>query len=67
MNLKRLTQQAKLEVVKKILKGIEGHLDNNPDFVDSDFIELLVELVDDASADDTFGTEGWKHNFGIED
>ena len=30
-------------------------------------IEKLEEVFDDLDCDDFFGTEGWKHYFGLED
>ena len=32
-----------------------------------DYIESLEEWVEEASNEDFYGTEGWKHNLGLED
>ena len=31
------------------------------------YFERMVALLDEADADDVFGTEGWKHRVGLED
>jgi hypothetical protein len=30
-------------------------------------LTLIVDKLDDLDGEDYFGTEGWKHQFGIED
>jgi len=32
-----------------------------------DLLKKLIEKLDEASGEDFFGSEGWKHYFGFED
>jgi len=44
MNIKKLTQEAKDEL-----------------------LQIIIEKLDELDGEDFFGSEGWKHFFGIED
>lgn len=30
-------------------------------------LRLMIEMLDNADADDVFGTQGWKYQVGLED
>jgi hypothetical protein len=32
-----------------------------------ELLEIIISKLDDYDCDDFFGTEGWRHNFRIED
>jgi hypothetical protein len=32
-----------------------------------DLLQILVDKMDELDLEDYFGTEGWKHFFGVED
>ena len=48
---------------KNIVKGAT-HEDVNVLFA---YIDLLEGKLDDSDLDDVFGTEGWRHYFGVAD
>ena len=69
MNVTRMNREGQIDLLKKIVDGLDQAIDD--DCLDDDQLEdLLITLVntlDEYDSDDTFGTEGWKHNFSVED
>lgn len=62
----KLKSQAQREMLEDIAIGITEFAKNR----DDQCVELLLCEIDmlfnNLDQDDFFGTEGWKHNFGIE-
>ena len=61
----------KPEVQRKILDTTLFELRFNLGNIDNEQVEFilgaLADALDELDCEDTFGTEGWKHAFGIED
>lgn len=63
----------KPEVQKEMLLSLMTQLAEPAvqDYMTEEFVEEaltgLVDALDTADQEDTFGTEGWKHFFGFED
>jgi hypothetical protein len=65
MNTRDLKPKAQRAWLKTILTEL-----NNYNLSDEQVEELLVALADELDqqdGEDGFGTEGWKHTFGLED
>lgn len=68
MKIKNLTHEAVKEYIVQIAQGLEASIDNFSDEGhDRELLKWLVGMLDDGDLDDFWGTEGWKHQFGIED
>lgn len=63
MDLLKLKPEAKKEILGKIVKELD-HLDEEQ--LD-EICGVLFKKLDELDGDDFFGTEGWKHYFGVED
>lgn len=63
MNIHRLNEEAQKQLFDTITTKIS---ESGPDDI-SHFLEILVDELDSIDQDDAFGTEGWKHHFGVED
>lgn len=50
----------------KILKELLIFIEREEEEVHPDLLKGLVSLMDDLDGDDYFGSEGWKHYFGME-
>lgn len=49
-----------------IFENLEEHIEEKSE--DSSFIyDKIVDLLDELDEEDFFGTEGWRHNFGLGD
>ena len=58
MDVEELSEKQK----KKIMDQICDKLKDYPEYLD-----ILVEWLNEMDCDDIFGTEGWQHTFGFED
>ena len=65
MNIEDLTLKAQNNLFINIMLGIKEHANRNPDALPV-ILEELVEWLDVCDQDDFWGTEGWKHSFGVE-
>lgn len=65
------TRDLKPEVQRKLLDTTLFELRANLSNIDNEQVEFILGAVADAldelDCEDTFGTEGWRHAFGIED
>lgn len=63
MNVFDLTDEALDALTTKIAKGlIETDRANK-----LEILSVVVQELDWLDGEDAFGTEGWKHTFGVED
>jgi hypothetical protein len=66
MNVDFLNDKAVETIFRKLLTELlaDEYID-----IDSqrDLLEVLVNALDDGDQMDCFGTEGWKHRYGLED
>lgn len=66
IDITKLTEEAQREFLQVILENLTRE---EPDLLKED-VEFLLETIVDAlnvmDDDDGFGTEGWRHRFGIE-
>lgn len=62
MNIERLTDEAIAELALAICSGLRRDAVNDPDV-----LQEIVNWLDSLDEEDFFGTEGWKHRFGVED
>ena len=63
MNIHKLNDEAAVELFDTIVKHLKQ------DFVIDNLRAVLgamVDELDDLDADDSFGTEGWRHAFGVD-
>jgi hypothetical protein len=80
--VQRLTAEAQQCYLEEIYSGLDTFLENNPDaefeFQRQDVSALrslglhqalvnIIKRLDQGDGDDYFGTEGWRHTFGIDD
>lgn len=66
MNVDNLTEIAQREHLRTILENL---IEEEPGLIESDvsfLLESFVDILDSMDDEDAFGTEGWKHRFGIE-
>ena len=66
MNIEDLTPKAQVKLLEKISLGIKSHIASNPSDLPI-ILEDLVAWLDTTDQEDFWGTEGWKHSFGVED
>lgn len=67
-NLEKLTWQAKIDLLLKIVNGAIDLDEVNDECQAIDLIlETVLETLDEADNDDRFGTEGWRHGILGED
>jgi hypothetical protein len=64
VNVEDLTTKAQNRLFKTIFSGLTQHFEHNPASLPI-ILEDLVEMLDELDNDDFLGTEGWKHNFGV--
>lgn len=57
-----LTIEAQGQLLQSIVDGLASFPGSR-----EDILEMIVEYLDDADGDDAYGTEGWRHTFGIDD
>jgi hypothetical protein len=58
-----LTKEGQSDLLKDILHGIREHAELNGA---RDILEVFLYTLDDLDNDDFFGTEGWRHRFGLD-
>jgi DNA replication initiation complex subunit (GINS family) len=66
LNVDNLTEIAQREHLRTILENL---IEEEPGLIESDvsfLLESFVDILDSMDDEDAFGTEGWKHRFGIE-
>lgn len=66
MEIEDLAPKAQVKLLKKITDGLLEFAKNNPDSL-ALVLEDFIMWLDDMDGNDAWGTEGWKHTFGIED
>ena len=70
MNMRDLKPEAQRSWLKTILKELALAVSDKETISDAVVEEVLVALSDELDqwdSEDAFGTEGWKHTFGLED
>lgn len=69
MNISNLKIGAQKDLLETILKKLSDDLKDEeiPDYALESLLQTLVDQLDVLDEEDSFGTEGWKHNFGVED
>jgi hypothetical protein len=75
MQIEDLSDKAAVKLLKHLIK--EMHIKSNvfahdasEDDISSgakQMLSAIVETLDDLDGDDYFGSDGWKHYFGLED
>lgn len=63
MNLDRYTNEGLDELIDDIARGLKQEERS----LKIDALSDLVNTLDIMDCDDAFGTEGWKHRFGVDD
>lgn len=59
-----LTDAAKNQLFDEIIVGLRQSASNGSlDYI----LEELIHMLDAADDEDGFGTEGWRHRFGLDD
>lgn len=59
-----LKDEAQADLLAEIFKGLTKYAEiNSMSYV----LEILIEALDNADDEDGFGTEGWRHSFGLDD
>lgn len=66
MNIDKLSESGARQTLTDILKGIQTFADNSEEDDIKTLLHELVDVFDELSQDDFFGTEGWQHYFGME-
>ncbi len=62
MKVRRLTKDAQLDLFETIIMGLQAEANRDLEYT----TQLLVDMLDDTDMEDAWGTEGWKHRFGVE-
>lgn len=56
------------EYILALLNGLIAFVNDQADVSDIDLLtETLEDGLDDLDNEDFFGTEGWRHSFGLDD
>lgn len=63
-NIGKLSEEAQNDLLDSIFEGLRHDAQLNG--IDAT-LEFLLNALDAADEDDTFGTEGWRHAFGLAD
>ncbi len=63
MNVDNMNEKGIDEALTRIMTGLIAFDDLE---VKREILETIVNQLEYYSQDDTFGTEGWKHSFGVE-
>lgn len=57
-----LKPEAQQELVDAILTQLKREATDDPEWI----LDFLIDALDEADGDDAFGTEGWRHRFGLD-
>lgn len=65
MNIEKMSDAGAVTTVNEICDGLKEFIKNNPENAKMILTGLVDEILDPANEEDFWGTEGWKHTFGI--
>ena len=67
MNVKALKPEYQREMLDRVLAECVSHTQYMSEWSIEWLLFEMVNALDHLDGEDTFGTEGWKHRFGLED
>ncbi len=71
-NVNSLTEEAAKKLFDTIVERLEKRLrifkeESDPEIIQEEKLPMLLAILDELDCSDAFGTEGWRHDFGIND